>query len=913
MSNHGDANANQSIELDDSEEERLLEGHSDDDSDEENSDVDDSEQDDLDDDDDDAMEGIEQNGGGGGDAPSAEQQQRYNDLVAAADTQKTYDAYVAVIDMAYELDDLAKIRESHNKMHADYPLSAEIWLKLIYMELSQEGLGDQELAHINALFKQSLGDYYCMEIAAQYSEFALSFGSESDWYNLTASYGYDILRGSDIMKNRRSHLRSVGGNNPETNLVILQTYMEQLKVPHHDIDATYAELCELHENHRSPVVDDIVAKCNMLYHTSKEILAHVQQCEQQLTEIPATHHHKRAEAYLKYIDSVKSKLNYRALQGLYERLVAACCLDASSWMKYVTYLMYRDPVACPIVAGSAVFGQSVMDVLNRACRNCPFSHELQVKRLRHAHHLGLDAAIVSEYTRNALDVTSQTGKGHLTAWLEHIAYVKRNESDPDAIRALFQEAADSLEQCSGDPYSELARFAADMEYQQFKNPDNGSAWYEKAMNNANNRNRASLWLEFAQCQLAADVQKARGVYERAAKVRSIDDFEAVQAAWKRYESIHGNANDIATCLSKLDKIVEAYERKMMLQKIRERNAANVDTEQDSGKGFKRKAQSTDTENATEKKKQKTQPIAAAGEAKQENQNHKQQKQQRQPQQQNQQQKQHQEPPKSRSEQRKPADANNVDDISVFISNLPYTVTEEEIVTAFPELNIKNISMKEKAGKPCGFAYMELSSEEEVTLALSFDRRQINGRPAFITRIMRDKSVRSDKAQVRNQKRIFLKGLPSDADADELRLKFDRFGTITDVTLIKRAGQPFTGLAYVDFDTNEAATDAIKATRSFNLRGHSVTVKAFEASIRDEIKAALTGQAGAAEQPEVAGAHRTVRGEARPRLSFIPSVVRQQAMSRVPVKPAESQASTTESKPQATTAKNNDFFRQFLKK
>lgn len=50
-----------------------------------------------------------------------------------------------------------------------------------------------------------------MEIAIQYSEFALSYGTDRDWYSIISSYGYDVLHGSEIMKNYRIHVRSMEG------------------------------------------------------------------------------------------------------------------------------------------------------------------------------------------------------------------------------------------------------------------------------------------------------------------------------------------------------------------------------------------------------------------------------------------------------------------------------------------------------------------------------------------------------------------------------------------------------------------------------------------------------------------------------------------------------------------------------
>lgn len=127
-----------------------------------------------------------------------------------------------------------------------------------------------------------------------------------------------------------------------------------------------------------------------------------------------------------------------------------------------------------------------------------------------AHHYNVDAKSVMEYTQHAHEATFRTAKGHVDFWQAHITYAHRIGKTPETIRALFQDAIDSLGKCNGDPCSEFARFAAEMECYQLENQENGYKWYERAMNNLNNRYRAGLWLEFAQSQLVADHDKARG-------------------------------------------------------------------------------------------------------------------------------------------------------------------------------------------------------------------------------------------------------------------------------------------------------------------------------------------------------------------------------------------------------------------
>lgn len=128
-----------------------------------------------------------------------------------------------------------------------------------------------------------------------------------------------------------------------------------------------------------------------------------------------------------------------------------------------------------------------------------------------------------------------------------------------------------------------------------------------------------------------------------------------------------------------------------------------------------------------------------------------------------------------------------DDVTVFLSNLSYEITSEDIKNAFPELNIANINLVTSLnGKSRGFGYVELASTKDVELAISFDRRPINGRPTYISSVLRDKEKRgkfkyaADKIELQ---KLFVKGLPFDATKEELEKLFGEFGGIKDIRMV----------------------------------------------------------------------------------------------------------------------------------
>lgn len=60
-------------------------------------------------------------------------------------------------------DDLDIIREAYSRFSAVYPLSQELWLKYLSIEMNV-ALSPKEMEFVEDLFRKALADYYCMLI-----------------------------------------------------------------------------------------------------------------------------------------------------------------------------------------------------------------------------------------------------------------------------------------------------------------------------------------------------------------------------------------------------------------------------------------------------------------------------------------------------------------------------------------------------------------------------------------------------------------------------------------------------------------------------------------------------------------------------------------------------------------------------
>lgn len=250
------------------------------------------------------------------------------------------------------------------------------------------------------------------------------------------------------------------------------------------------------------------------------------------------------------------------------------------------------------------------------------------------------------------------------------------------------------------------------------------------------------------------------IFRRGIKVKNIDDFDAVMVSWKSFEYAHGTADQIRECHEILEKIIENYNRHMASRTVKaQKRKPDAEGESKIAEKKPRKAfESAATKQPEQKKLVENRPL----------------------------------PKKMEVEEAKSAETQHEhgekDDVSVFVSNLSYDTTKEQVIAAFPELRVKDVTLVVGPnGRSKGYGYIELSNPSEVELALKFDRRPIDGRPAFIARITRDKSTRAafKYSETLELNKIFIKGLPFDTTKDELQLLFGTFGKIKDIRVVTR--------------------------------------------------------------------------------------------------------------------------------
>lgn len=242
----------------------------------------------------------------------------------------------------------------------------------------------------------------------------------------------------------------------------------------------------------------------------------------------------------------------------------------------------------------------------------------------------------------------------------------------------------------------------------------------------------------------------------------------MMSTWKTFEYTYGTVDQIRDCYEICEKIIENYNRHMASKNVKVQKRKH---EPEDDTKVKEKKQKFGGESSTSKPKSNQPKINLP-----------------------------KNPFQKESQTKKPEVQKEVkpeppqkeygdkDDVSVFLSNLAYDVTKEQVEAAFPELNVKEVTLVlEPNGRSKGFGYLELSNPSEVEKALKFDRRPVKGRPVFISKVSRDKTNRAAFKYSENMElhKIFIKGLPFDTTKDELQVLFGPFGTIKDIRLVTK--------------------------------------------------------------------------------------------------------------------------------
>uniref|UniRef100_A0A2M4AE49 Putative rna-binding protein sart3 rrm superfamily n=1 Tax=Anopheles triannulatus TaxID=58253 RepID=A0A2M4AE49_9DIPT len=848
-------------------------------------------------------------------------------LTKIAGDKYNYDNYVQLLEVAHEMADLDKIRQSAEIFAAMFPLSPDIWLRWLKIE-APLATTDEQVENVEKLFIRALTDYYSVDVATEFARLAMNTSNkeiaERIWKVLIPTYGLHTVKGRSIFEAYREDVLTKNGDSAESFNRVARIYEQELKVPLRGMEDSCIEYKLLCEKYKSVLTDLDEEKFERRYKQAKAALQRMIPHEDALAALGSHEHQQRAELYRKYIADCRSELDDDEVQILYERSVTECCLDATVWVDYLRYLHNCPPDVDENV--SPVFRQTELDLVNRALRNCTWSAELYVEKMRivEREQQSRSKMTVVKIMEDVASAGLQTPEASVKVWLEYLTFLRRHtdfksEKEREILRANFDLAWNQLGRTWGvlaDPQCKILQFWGRLEYEALGEPNKGRDLWLSVMESADNATKAGLWIEFTELEAKRNTDAVRKLYRKAITTVGLDDPETLAAAWLRFERCNGTLEQLVSCQELCNATIEKYYSTFIKPlrpagkgaKPKADGAANKETTNaaataattvaDGSTGKKNLKRTHDQEfkvpaippaNAESTPKDSTDK-GSSGETP--------------------------EADGTSSNGDSAAKRAKLNDPSlesrqVFISNLSFEATEQDIRSAFPELSIESIELVlSSSGKSRGFGYMLLARESDVAQALSFDRRPLAGRPIFISNVARDKANRQHQFKYASSvepNKLFIKGLPFELGKEELQRLFEPFGTIRDIRIVCFRNGRSKGLAYLEYESEAAAKRAVLKMDQHVIDGFTITVAISAPPPKKTDSAKNSGDDTAAPGTSSAslgsGKRQLAKGDVKQKLSaMIPTAV----LKRTAVGPPVPNADTE--KP-----KSNDDFRKLLLK
>ncbi|KAG5672721.1 hypothetical protein PVAND_002822 [Polypedilum vanderplanki] len=799
---------------------------------------------------------------------------------------KNYDDFILLLDIAYDLNDLDKIRQSIELFSSAFPLSPDIWLKYLSVELTVAQT-DAELEQIGKIFQKALDDYYSIDVALEYAKLASKVTVEKAkeiWDILLPAYGYEFTKGRLIWEAWREHFDKTELDSSEKVRKIIKKYKEELLLPLSNMSATYTSFREYLEKNDSQLEKKFDREAfDVEVKNTKKILQKVLPFEQKLAKLDDKAHRERVETFKQYIAECAEDLEEEYVQVLYERMITACCLNETAWILYVNFIQNRSSEWKPLESNkSKIFLQTDLDIINRGLRNCNWSAELYVEKMRILEANSEPRNVIQSVLEEAVQIQYNSPEPIVKIWIEYLTYLSRvtNFSDEKQIEILrnnFNLAWDTLGRQFGnlaDPNCEILKLWGTIEYTKINDYARGKQLWNSVMESNENPLRTALWIELVQLELKCrGADAARSILKRAIKINDLNDVVSLISYWNRFERCNGTLEQLKDCQKVCDKTLQQYQKRNFKKDFTNNKRKTDDTKKDG----KRKADNYMDENDHKNKKLKDKDGATED---------------------------FQKLSISATDKiNSNTTSANVDrtneNAQVFLSNLDTNITLAKLQETFPELNIIKFEMASNRKGKSGYGFAELSHENDVKKALDLDRRPMDGRPVFISLCERDKSHRQKGFKYSTTiepNKIFVKGISYDATEDDLKKLFGECGIINSCRIVTNKFGKSKGIAYIEFEEESSAKNAVIKVDQKEFMGKKMTVAISEPPAHDKSKV-LPAKTPVSDQKNF-----VARSDQKSRISFIPASVQK-------AQHPSQQSATSSNQP----AKSNDDFRKMLMK
>ncbi|XP_053217044.1 squamous cell carcinoma antigen recognized by T-cells 3 isoform X1 [Podarcis raffonei] len=874
-----------------------------------------------------------------------------------------YNCHLDLIKLLHQEGELVKLRRARQKMSELFPLTEEIWLDWLKDEIRMAS-ENSERDKIYDLFERAVKDYICPEIWLEYAQYSIGgIGQEggidkvrSIFERALTAVGLHMTKGAAIWEAYREFENAIletvqpaAGSVPSaeqqqsvsTQLGRIHVlFRRQLGIPLLDMEATYAEYEEWSEE---PVPEAVIRNY-------KKALQQMAKCKPYEEALLVAETPKLAE-YQAYIEFETKAGDPARIQLTYERALAENCLVPDLWARYTQYLDRQLKVK-----------ELVLSAHERAVRNCPWTVKLWNQYLLAMERHHVEHELISENFEKALNAGFIQATDYVEIWQAYLDYLRRrvdftqdSSKELEELRSAFAHAIEYLKQEveerfseSGDPSCTVMQTWARIEARLCNNMQKARELWDSIMTKGNAK-YANMWLEYYNLERAhGDTQHCRKALHRA--VQCTNDYpEHVCEVLLMLERIEGTLEDWDAAVQKTENRLarvneqrvkvaekEAVLAKQEAQRAEQQKPSRAEKKRAAKKsrklktGEKRKADSDDGEWGREEEEEGTaeQPSkrhkTGAGDTLAEEEVEDMEMEtglfgKNMPTNAGLRPKEEAAAASKWKDTPKTFHDSEKDNVTVFVSNLSYSMAE-------PEVKLKDLfadcgdvvevrPIFTNKGVFRGYCYVEFKEEKSALKALSLDRKNVEGRPMFVSPCV-DKNKNPEfkvfkYSTVLEKHKLFISGLPFSCTKEELEEVCKAHGSVKEIRLVTtRAGKP-KGLAYVEFENEMQASQAVLKMDGLTIKDQIIKVAISNPPARRfPEKSEAAGRAMAPRQ--IYGA----RGKGRTQLSMVPRALQRQSTPMAKAENGMAQNPAAPSLPMAEEPKkmsNADFARLLLNK
>ncbi|XP_039218577.1 squamous cell carcinoma antigen recognized by T-cells 3 isoform X1 [Crotalus tigris] len=772
-----------------------------------------------------------------------------------------YDGHLKLIKLLREKGyKISELRSARECMSRHFPLTEGLWLEWLKDEISQ-AKEDAPTDGVYELFERAIKDYICPEIWLEYTQFSIRdlgpIGADrirSIMERALTAVGLHMTKGAAIWEAYREFenmllatMKQPPGWIPtpeeqRTTRVQLERihalYRRELAVPLIDMESAFLEYENWTEEPiPGPVLQSYIKAVQQLqkYKPYEEALL--------IAKTP-----KLAE-YQAYIDFEVKIGDPTRIQLIYERALVENCLVPDLWVPYVQYLDRKLKVK-----------EVVLSTCKRAVRNCPWAVKLWSQYLLSMERHNVEHQIISETFEEALKAGFIQAADYLEIWQAYLDYLRRRvdfalvlSRELEELRSAFARANKYLNEDverkfvdKGDPSCVLLRTWARVEAVYCRNMRKTRELWDIIMVSGNAK-YGNMWLEYH------NLERAHGdpYYSKRALFRAVqctqDYPEHVCEVLLTTMRIEGTLEDWDLAVEKTDK---------RLARLKEQRAKEAEKEAALAKQEEEKKEEQRKQSREKKKAVKQSKKPKAGVKRKADNDGK------------------WEEEEAELAVKRPKGGSGVmsmevedeamalfaetfdfqqegegaaaskwkdtpkvfhdsekEGFTVFVSNLPYSMAEPEaklrdlFASCGEVAEVRPIFSNKGAFR--GYCYVEFKEKRSALQAFGLDRRVVEGRPMFVSPYV-DKSKNPDfkvfkYSTALEKHKLFISGLPFSCTKKELEQVCKAHGNVKDIRLVtNRAGKP-KGLAYVEFETETQASQAVLKMDGLAIMDHIIKV------------------------------------------------------------------------------------------